>query len=73
MGEPSNSDRRVIDTSCTCAGVAEGFANLVIRKLPNGYIELDPHATGACVLRIDERNSRVMHKALGEWLGLSMN
>ena len=69
MGEPSNGNRCVIQASCSCAGIAQGFANLVVRKLPNGRIELDPHATGACVLTIDERNSRVLHEALGEWLG----
>lgn len=69
MSEPSGGNRRVIHASCTCAGVARGFANLVVRKLPNGHIEIDPHVTGTCVLTLDEEDSRVLREALGEWLG----
>ncbi len=69
MSEPSSANRRVIHASCSCAGVARGFANLVVRKLPNGHIELDPHVTGTCVLTIDEDSSRALHEALGDWLG----
>ncbi|MGH3846877.1 MAG: hypothetical protein ACRDS0_36460 [Pseudonocardiaceae bacterium] len=69
MGEPSNENRRVIPASCTCAGIARGFTNLVIRRLPNGHIELDPHVTGTCVLTLDEDSSRGLHEALGDWLG----
>jgi hypothetical protein len=69
MDEPSNGNRRVIHASCSCSGVTRGFTNLVIRKLPNGHIELDPHVTGTCILTIDENASRLLHKALGDWLG----
>jgi hypothetical protein len=69
MSEPSNGNRRVISASCSCRGVARGFANLVVRKLPSGDIELDPHVTGTCVLTIDETSSRILHKTLGDWLG----
>ncbi len=63
-----DANRRVIHASCSCTGVARGFTNLVVRKL-DGTIELDPHVTGACVLLLDEHGARVLHEALGDWLG----
>jgi hypothetical protein len=69
MGESSNGNRHVISTSCSCAGVARGFTNLVIRKLPDGRIELDPHVTGTCVLTLDEDAARAMCDAIQDWLG----
>jgi hypothetical protein len=59
----------VIHASCSCAGVVRGFTNLAVRKLPDGNIELEPHVTGACLLTIDENGSRILHEALGDWLG----
>jgi hypothetical protein len=35
----------------------------------DGDIELDPHATGACVVRLDESGARDLFDLLGEWLG----
>ncbi|HEY6424308.1 MAG TPA: hypothetical protein VIY28_13875 [Pseudonocardiaceae bacterium] len=67
-GEPATSNRRVIHAACVTHGGPEGFANVVLRKL-NGEIELDPHATGACVLRFDEEAATVMRDQLTEWLG----
>lgn len=70
VSEPSgSSSRRVLHASCSCTGVAKGFTNLVLRKLPDGHIELDPHATGRCVLTLDETTAREMSEALQEWLG----
>jgi hypothetical protein len=47
MGKPLNGNRCVIHASCSCAGVARGFTNLVVRKLPDGHIELDPPTSPA--------------------------
>jgi hypothetical protein len=64
------SNRRVIHATCTqCRGVARGFTNLVVRKLADGYIEFDPHATGACGIKLDEDGATVLRDTLVEWLG----
>ncbi len=63
-----NSSRRVINASCTQHGGARGFTNLVVSKL-NGEIELDPHATGGCVIRLDETGARAMCEIVLDWLG----
>jgi hypothetical protein len=44
-----------------------GFSNIVIRKVEDG-IELDPRAVGACVLAIDEENTRTLVETVAEWL-----
>jgi hypothetical protein len=65
-----HSNRRVIHATCTqCRGVARGFTNLVVRKLPDGQIEFDPHVTGVCGLRLDGDGATVLRDALVEWLG----
>ena len=67
--EPIGDRRRVvIHASCTCRGVANGFANVVVRKV-NGRVEFDVHATGACVFTLDGDESCVLRDALTEWLG----
>jgi hypothetical protein len=67
--EPTGDRRRVvIHASCACRGVANGFANVVVRKV-NGRVEFDVHATGACVFTLDEDESCVLRGALTEWLG----
>ncbi len=62
------SNRCVIGAHCTRHGGTPGFTNLVVRKVA-GMIELDPHATGACVIVIDERGATVLRDVLAEWLG----
>jgi hypothetical protein len=62
------STRRVIHATCTQHGGARGFTNLVARKL-DGEIELDPHVTGGCLIRLDESGATVLRDALTEWLG----
>lgn len=64
----SGSSRRVISATCTQHGGARGFTNLVVRKL-DGEIELDPHVTGGCLLKLDEDGAMVLRDALVEWLG----
>jgi hypothetical protein len=65
---PVSTNRRVIHATCCVHGAARGFTNLVLRKL-DGQIELDPHATGLCILRLDEQEATVLRDTLGEWLG----
>jgi hypothetical protein len=60
--------RKVIHATCTKHGGARGFTNLVLTKR-GGVIELDPHATGACVLRLDEAAATAVRDQLTEWLG----
>jgi hypothetical protein len=67
-GEPTGGNRRVIHVSCSTHGGPAGFTNLVMRKL-DGEIELDPHATGACVIRLDEDAAAAVRDQLSEWLG----
>jgi hypothetical protein len=61
-------NRRVIHATCHTHGGCIGFTNLVVTKRDN-TIELDPHATGRCLLTLDEDAARVLHQTLGEWLG----
>lgn len=65
---PTEASRRVIRATCCVHGAARGFTNLVLRKL-DGQIEFDPHATGLCILRLDEQEATVLRDTLGEWLG----
>jgi hypothetical protein len=58
----------VIHATCTVHGGCRGFTNLVVRKL-NGTIELDPHVTGQCVLRLTEDEAIALRDTLTEWLG----
>ena len=41
--------------------------HLVMHKL-DGEIEFDPHAVGACVLRLDEQAATQLRDQLTEWL-----
>jgi hypothetical protein len=61
-------NRRVIDVSCTVHGGPRGFTPLVCSK-HGDHIELDPHATGQCVIILDEKAATELFDALGEWLG----
>jgi hypothetical protein len=60
--------RKVIQATCVKHGGARGFTNLVLTQR-GGEIELDPHATGACVLRLDEAAATAVRDQLTEWLG----
>ena len=64
----SGSNRRVIPATCMKHAGARGFTNLVLTRR-DGDIELDPHATGACVVRLDESGARDLCETLTEWLG----
>jgi hypothetical protein len=58
----------VIAATCTQHAGSRGFTNLVVTRR-DGDIELDPHATGACVVRLDESGARDLCETLTEWLG----
>jgi hypothetical protein len=60
--------RRLIAATCTRHGGARGFTNLIVSKR-DGEIELDAHATGGCVLRLDEGAARSMCETVLGWLG----
>jgi hypothetical protein len=64
----SGSNRCVIHATCTKHAGARGFTNLVVTRRDSD-IELDPHATGACVVRLYESGARDLFDLLGEWLG----
>jgi hypothetical protein len=71
IGEPDRTvtrSNRVIPATCLKHGAAQGFTNLVMRQR-EGIIELDPHATGGCVLHLDEDAAGVVRDQLREWLG----
>lgn len=67
-GSEAAASRKVIHATCSVHGGPAGFANVVIRKL-DGEIELDPHATGACVLRFAEDEAAALAGTILEWLG----
>ena len=68
-GRPvSSGNRRVISATCTKHAGARGFTNLVV-TWRDGEILLDPHATGACVVRLDETGAHDLYGALTEFLG----
>jgi hypothetical protein len=64
----TSGNRRVISATCTKHAGARGFTNHVVTRR-DGDIELDPHATGACVVRLDEDGARDLCETLTEWLG----
>ncbi len=61
--EASDRRRVVVHAACTCRGVANGFANVVVSKR-DGQIEFDPHVTGACVLTFGEDEACALRDAL---------
>jgi hypothetical protein len=67
-GEPGGSNRKVIHATCALHRGPVGFTNMVLTKR-GGQIELDPHATGACVLRLDEDAATAVRDTITKWLG----
>lgn len=65
---PRDPNRQVIPATCHLHGGTPGFCNLVVRKI-NARIELNPHATGCCLLTLDEDGACVLRDALIGWLG----
>ncbi|MGH3694940.1 MAG: hypothetical protein ACRDRX_13295 [Pseudonocardiaceae bacterium] len=63
--------RRVFHATCIRHGGSRGFTNVVMTKV-GGTITLDPHATGACVIELDETEATAVWGQLTEWLGMSV-
>jgi hypothetical protein len=61
-------NRKVIDAYCSAHGGPRGFTPLVCTKVEDTII-IDPHATGGCVLYLDETAATALFDLLGEWLG----
>jgi hypothetical protein len=59
--------RRVINATCATHPASNGFTNLVVTQR-DGNIVLDPHATGQCLLTLDNDAARTLHETLKEWL-----
>lgn len=70
MSEPESAPirRLVVPATCATHPGPVGFTNLLLRKVDD-LVELDPHATGACVLVLDEAAATAMRDTLSEWLG----
>jgi hypothetical protein len=68
MDAPTGRNRRVIHATCRTHSGSRGFCNLLLLKI-DGSIVLDPHATGACVIELDEDGATAMRDVLVEWLG----
>ena len=60
--------RKVIHATCTQHGGPRGFTNVVMTKR-GGEIELDPPATGSCVITFDEDAATAVRDTITEWLG----
>jgi hypothetical protein len=64
---PPANPRRVIHGTCTLHRCPLGFTNLVVTK-HDQIIEIDPHVTGACVIRLEQHEARALRDALTQWL-----
>ena len=60
--------RKVIPATCTQHGGSKGFTNVVLTKR-GSEIELDPHATGSCVITFDKDAASAVRDTITEWLG----
>lgn len=61
-------NRHAIPAHCTTHGGTPGFTNLLMSKRDRTIV-LDPHATGVCVITLDEDGATAMRDVLIEWLG----
>jgi hypothetical protein len=64
----SRENRKAIPVSCALHRGPRGFANLVVEHKRDGEIVLDPHATGACVIILDEDAATALFEVLRTWL-----
>jgi hypothetical protein len=68
-GKPRRDpNRKVIDAYCSAHGGPRGFTPLVCTKVESTII-IDPHATGGCVIYLDEKAASELFDLLAEWLG----
>ena len=54
---PNKRRRKAIPATCGMHRGPIGFANLLV-SMQNGWIVFDPHATGECVIALDEEGAR---------------
>jgi hypothetical protein len=66
--ERSPKTRGVISSTCTVHPGPAGFCNLEVYS-DGQDIVLKPHATGACVIRLNEAEARGLLAWIGELLG----
>lgn len=60
--------RRIFHATCVTHPGVPGFCNLEVLRTDDGDLILRPHATGACVVMIDETEARDLHTWLGQVL-----
>jgi hypothetical protein len=66
--QPTRNNRKAIHATCALHRCPVGFANVVVSER-GGTIELDPPATGACVLMLAEDEAVALRDVLTRWLG----
>ncbi|MGH3548958.1 MAG: hypothetical protein ACRDQU_12775 [Pseudonocardiaceae bacterium] len=62
-GTPTVRMHRVVPATCTMHGGTPGFTNVRVSRR-DGTIVLDPHATGSCVIELDEDGARALRDVL---------
>jgi hypothetical protein len=65
---PNKRRRKAIPATCGLHRGPVGFANLLV-SMQDGWIVLDPHVTGACVIALEEDEAITLRDTLTEWLG----
>jgi hypothetical protein len=65
---PNKRRRKAIPATCGTHRGPIGFANLLV-SMQGGWIVLDPHVTGECVIALDEEGGKKLRNILTEWLG----
>ncbi|MGH3702802.1 MAG: hypothetical protein ACRDQY_25830 [Pseudonocardiaceae bacterium] len=65
---PNKRRRKAIPATCGAHRGPIGFANLLV-SMQGGWIVLDPHVTGECVIALDEDGGKALRNILTEWLG----
>ncbi|MBV9141648.1 MAG: hypothetical protein JO115_12150 [Pseudonocardiales bacterium] len=65
---PNKRRRQAIPATCGLHRGPVGFANLLV-SMQDGWIVLDPHVTGACVIALEEDGAITLRDSLTEWLG----
>jgi hypothetical protein len=61
-------NRRVVMCHCMVHGGPRDFTNLVLTKR-DSEIEMNPYATGRCIIVLDQNAATKLFDVLGEWLG----
>ncbi len=62
---PNKRRRKAIPATCGVHRGPIGFANLLV-SMQGGWIVLDPHVTGECVIALDEEGGKKLRNILTE-------